>query len=72
MSSTPPTGNLTMYPLQIEHLTKRYGHDVVLDDLTFTVAPARVTSQYVRPSFINTSGHRSCYRARSSGGQRLS
>ena len=52
MSSTPPTGNLTMYPLQIEHLTKRYGHDVVLDDLTFTVAPARVTSQYVRPSFV--------------------
>ena len=32
-----------MYPLQIEHLTKRYGHEVVVDDLTFTVAPGRVT-----------------------------
>ena len=41
-----------MYPLQIEHLTKRHGHDVVLDDLTFTVASARFSSQYVRPSFV--------------------
>ena len=32
-----------MYPLEIEHLTKSYGHEVVVDDLTFTVAPARVT-----------------------------
>jgi ABC-2 type transport system ATP-binding protein len=32
-----------MYPLEIEHLTKRYGHEVVVDDLTFTVAPGRVT-----------------------------
>ncbi len=32
-----------MYPLEIEHVTKRYGREVVLDDLTFTVAPARVT-----------------------------
>ena len=32
-----------MYPLQIEHLTKRYGHEVVVDDLTFTVTPGRVT-----------------------------
>ena len=32
-----------MYPLEIEHLTKRYGNEVVLDDLTFTVAPGRVT-----------------------------
>ena len=28
-----------MYPLEIEHVTKRYGHEVVVDDLTFTVAP---------------------------------
>lgn len=32
-----------MYPLEIEHVTKRYGHEVVVDDLTFTVAPGRVT-----------------------------
>jgi ABC-2 type transport system ATP-binding protein len=32
-----------MYPLEIENVTKRYGHDVVVDDLTFTVRPGRVT-----------------------------
>ena len=32
-----------MYPFEIEHLTKRYGHEVVVDDLTFTVPPGRVT-----------------------------
>lgn len=32
-----------MYPLEIEHVTKRYGHEVVVDDLTFTVGPGRVT-----------------------------
>ncbi len=32
-----------MLSLEIEHVTKRYGHDVVVDDLTFTVAPGRVT-----------------------------
>ena len=32
-----------MYPLEFEHLTKRYGHEVVVDDLTVTVAPGRVT-----------------------------
>ncbi len=32
-----------MYPLEIEHLTKRYGHEKVVDDLTFTVEPGRVT-----------------------------
>ena len=32
-----------MYPLEFEHLTKRYGREVVVDDLTFTVAPGRVT-----------------------------
>lgn len=33
-----------MYPLEIEHLTKSYGREVVVDDLTFTVAPGRVTA----------------------------
>jgi ABC-2 type transport system ATP-binding protein len=32
-----------MYPLEIERVTKRYGHEVVVDDLSFTVAPGRVT-----------------------------
>ena len=32
-----------MYPLEIDHVTKRYGHEVVVDDLSFTVAPGRVT-----------------------------
>jgi ABC-2 type transport system ATP-binding protein len=32
-----------MYPLEIDHVTKRSGHEVVVDDLTFTVAPGRVT-----------------------------
>jgi ABC-2 type transport system ATP-binding protein len=32
-----------MYALEIEHVTKRYGADVVVDDLTFTVVPGRVT-----------------------------
>ena len=32
-----------MYTLEIEHVTKRYGHDIVVDDLTFTVTPGRVT-----------------------------
>jgi ABC-2 type transport system ATP-binding protein len=32
-----------MYTLEFEHVTKRYGHDVVVDDLTFTVRPGRVT-----------------------------
>lgn len=32
-----------MFPLEIEHVTKRYGHEVVVDDLTFTVSPGRVT-----------------------------
>ncbi len=34
---------MTMYPLEIERVTKRYGHETVVDHLTFTVAPARVT-----------------------------
>jgi ABC-2 type transport system ATP-binding protein len=32
-----------MYTLEIENVTKRYGHDVVVDDLTFTVQPGMVT-----------------------------
>ncbi len=32
-----------MYPLEFEHLTKRYGQQAVVDDLTFTVQPGRVT-----------------------------
>jgi ABC-2 type transport system ATP-binding protein len=32
-----------MYTLEFEHVTKRYGHDVVVDDLTCTVQPGRVT-----------------------------
>ena len=32
-----------MYRLEVEHVTKRHGHEAVVDDLTFTVAPGRVT-----------------------------
>jgi ABC-2 type transport system ATP-binding protein len=32
-----------MHPLRLEHVTKTYGHDVVVDDLSFTVEPGRVT-----------------------------
>ncbi len=32
-----------MYPLEIGHLTKRYGHETVVDDLTFRVEPGKVT-----------------------------
>ncbi|AXT85012.1 ABC transporter ATP-binding protein [Aeromicrobium sp. A1-2] len=32
-----------MYALEFENVTKRYGKDVVVDDLTFTVEPGRVT-----------------------------
>jgi ABC-2 type transport system ATP-binding protein len=32
-----------MYTLDFESVTKRYGHEVVVDDLTFTVQPGRVT-----------------------------
>ena len=32
-----------MYTLEIEHVTKSYGRDVVVDDLTFAVQPGRVT-----------------------------
>jgi ABC-2 type transport system ATP-binding protein len=33
-----------MYTLDFKNVTKRYGHEVVVDDLTFTVQPGRVTS----------------------------
>ena len=39
-SSPPNTGT---YPLQVQHVTKRYGDHTVVDDLTFTVPPGRVT-----------------------------
>jgi ABC-2 type transport system ATP-binding protein len=32
-----------MYTLEFESVTKSYGHEVVVDDLTFTVRPGRVT-----------------------------
>jgi ABC-2 type transport system ATP-binding protein len=32
-----------MYPLEFERVTKSYGNEVVVDDLTFTVQPGRVT-----------------------------
>jgi ABC-2 type transport system ATP-binding protein len=32
-----------MYPLEFANVTKRYRHEVVVDDLTFTVQPGRVT-----------------------------
>jgi len=31
------------YPLTIDHLTKRYGANTVVDDLTFRAEPGRVT-----------------------------
>jgi ABC-2 type transport system ATP-binding protein len=36
-------GAFLMFKLEVEHLTKRYGGDVVVDDLTFAVQPGRVT-----------------------------
>jgi ABC-2 type transport system ATP-binding protein len=32
-----------MYPLNVEHVTKTYGDEVAVDDLSFTVVPGRVT-----------------------------
>ena len=32
-----------MYTLQFENVTKRYGHETVVNDLSFTVQPGRVT-----------------------------
>ncbi len=32
-----------MYRIELDHLTKRYGHETVVDDLSFTVEPGRVT-----------------------------
>jgi ABC-2 type transport system ATP-binding protein len=33
-----------MHALKLEHVTKRYGHTVIVEDLSFTVEPGRVTS----------------------------
>jgi len=35
--------NARSHPISIEHVTKSYGSDVVVDDLSFTVTPGRVT-----------------------------
>jgi len=35
--------NPRAYPISIEHVAKSYGGDVVVDDLSFTVTPGRVT-----------------------------
>jgi len=32
-----------MYPLNVEHMSKNYGDEVAVDDLSFTVEPGRVT-----------------------------
>jgi ABC-2 type transport system ATP-binding protein len=32
-----------MYPIEIDHVTKRYGHNTVVRDLSFRVEPGRVT-----------------------------
>jgi ABC-2 type transport system ATP-binding protein len=32
-----------MYPLNVEHISKSYGDEVAVDDLSFTVEPGRVT-----------------------------
>jgi len=44
---TAPVGERTPdragHELEIEHVTKRYGHNVVVDDLSFRVRPGRVT-----------------------------
>lgn len=45
--ASPPAASTTSvagaYPLKVEHLTKRYGDHTVVDDLSFTVPPGRVT-----------------------------
>lgn len=40
-ADTPPSTEA--YPLEVEHVTKRYGALTVVDDLSFTVPPGRVT-----------------------------
>ena len=45
-SSTPATGDRSTggaYALEVDHVTKSYGDHVVVDDLSFTVEPGRVT-----------------------------
>ena len=49
MTSPPPTPTAARaavdhsYSLVVEHVTKRYGDRSVVDDLSFTVPPGRVT-----------------------------
>ena len=46
VDSTPaetPDRNVDGLPLQVDRITKRYGDHVVVDDLSFTVPPGRVT-----------------------------
>ncbi len=41
---TPTTSSSRpSYPVEIEHVTESYGTDTVVDDLSFTVRPGRVT-----------------------------
>jgi len=39
----PPVRTGRQYLLEVQHLTKRYGATTVVDDVTFTVRPGRVT-----------------------------
>ena len=44
--ATAGAGRMTVrpsYPIEVEHLTKRYGRHAVVNDLTFSVEPGRVT-----------------------------
>lgn len=50
MSPSPPRATATGIapaavglPLRVDHVTKRYGAEVAVDDLSFTVSPGRVT-----------------------------
>lgn len=41
--TTPASGDAEPIALHVDHLTKRYGSATVVDDLSFTVEPGRVT-----------------------------
>ena len=36
-------------PIEVEGLTRRYGEATVVEDLTFSLRPGRVTGQYEGP-----------------------
>lgn len=56
-----------LYPLEIEDVTKRCGHEVVVDDLTFTVATeALATPQQAGTSVRPPTGAAECTGATSS------